>query len=114
MSMETLIKEEFKMKVKNKETQDETIEEIVGQDETIEETIEEIVGQDKIEEEKTGVVVDCLALNVRNEPDVTGQVIAVIQVGTKVTISEESSNDKFYSIVTADGISGYCKKQFIK
>lgn len=63
---------------------------------------------------QSGVVYNCLALNVRIEPDVTGKVVAVISKDTKVTISNVASTDLYYNVTLNDGISGYCKKEYIK
>ncbi len=64
--------------------------------------------------EKTGVVVDCLKLNVREAPNANANIVCVIDASTNLVIIEEESTDEFYAVCTASGAEGYCMKQFIK
>lgn len=64
----------------------------------------------------TGVVTDCLKLNVRSTPtDVPGKgnVVTTIECLTEVVIDMEGSTDRFYKICTASGIEGFCMRQYI-
>lgn len=64
----------------------------------------------------TGVVTDCLKLNVRSTPTDSsgkGNVVTTIECLTEVVIDMEGSTDRFYKICTASGIEGFCMKQFI-
>lgn len=84
------------------------------------ETIEEIVGQDFVGETKNqkqtmiGIIVDCLCLALRNDPSINSAIIKTIDAGSEVTIHNSKSTNDFYSVVTDDGISGFCKKSFVK
>ena len=61
---------------------------------------------------RKGIVENCLALNVRQTATPNGIVDNVIVAGTEITINNDSTKD-FYSITTAEGNSGFCRKQFI-
>lgn len=80
--------------------------------ETVENVVEETV---EVAEKKpvTGVVTDCLRLNVRMEPHAKAEVVAEIDVATDLMIDEEHSTDEFYKVTTAAGIEGYCMKKYV-
>lgn len=61
----------------------------------------------------SGIVIDCVRLNVRSEPDAAAPVICTIARNTEVAIIEEESTDEFYGICTASGVEGFCMKQYI-
>ena len=107
-------------KVSSKKIAEVINEEDVTEEIAVQETIEEITDQDKIEAvlvddtlRQGGVVVDCLSLNVRLEPDMFSKPIATIAKGTTIIIYQETSTDEFYHIASNDNV-GYCVKQFIK
>lgn len=61
-----------------------------------------------------GKVVDCVKLNVREEPNTKASVVFEIPVGSTVFIDETCSTDEFYKICTEHGVEGYCMKKFIE
>ena len=61
-----------------------------------------------------GKVVDCVRLNVREEPSTKASVVFEINVGSTVFIDETCSTDEFYKICTEHGVEGYCMKKFIE
>ena len=61
----------------------------------------------------TGVVANCAKLNVRVKPDVSGDVITVLNVGDEISIDVDESTDKWFKIRTVDGVKGYCMKKFV-
>lgn len=61
-----------------------------------------------------GKVVDCVRLNVREEPSAKASVVFEITVGSNVFIDETCSTDEFYKICTEHGVEGYCMKKFIE
>lgn len=73
------------------------------------ESIEEI-----IKTEVVGVVVDCLKLNVRENPTTDSEVVCEIPAASEVTIDEDNSTNDFYKICTAAGAEGFCMKKFIQ
>lgn len=64
-------------------------------------------------EPTTGVVTNCLKLNVREEPDSDGAIVCAINCDTKVIIDKAESTAEFYKICTESGIEGFCMKKFI-
>ena len=78
----------------------------------VEETVAEVI--DNIEPSKSGVVVDCLKLNVRNAPNAKADVVCVIDASTKFVIDVAESTDEFYAICTESGAEGYCMRKFVK
>ena len=61
----------------------------------------------------SGVVTDCVKLNVRKEPSPDAEVVAVIELLSEVAVDMDASSEGFYKICTAAGIEGYCMKKYI-
>lgn len=61
-----------------------------------------------------GYVVDCPKLNVRKDPNPKASVLCVIDRDAEVEVSESESTDHFYKIYLANGVEGFCMKQFIE
>lgn len=72
-----------------------------------------IAKDEPVVSEATGVVTDCLKLNVRKAPNADAEIVSVIPALTEVTINPEESTNEFYKICTADGICGFCMKKYI-
>ena len=62
---------------------------------------------------KTGVVTDCIKLNVRTEPNLKAEVLCELECLSRVVINEEESTDEFYKVYTSAGIEGFCMKKYI-
>lgn len=62
---------------------------------------------------KIGTVVDCMALNIRKEPNLTCEVVTMVLSGSQLTISRSGATEDFYKVSTSDGIEGYCLKQYV-
>ena len=87
---------------------EETVEEVI---EPVEETVEEVT---EVEENPTEVAfgkVNCSKLNVRKEPSINSVPLCIIEHGTRMEISE--FNGEWVKILTSDGVSGYCMREFI-
>lgn len=67
-----------------------------------------------LEKPLTGVVTDCLRLNVRQEPDRSAKVVTVIDCLSQVTVDPDGSAKDFYKVRTSDGIEGFCMKKYIQ
>ena len=67
----------------------------------------------EIKEIKTGIVVDCDKLNVREEPRSDADIICTIEKNSEVMIDEYESTNNFYRVFTASGIEGFCMKKYI-
>ena len=91
---------------------EETVEEVIEPaEETVEEAIEEVT---EVEEKPTEVAfgkVNCSKLNVRKEPSINSVPLCIIEHGTRMEISE--FNGEWVKILTSDGVSGYCMREFI-
>lgn len=88
--------------------------------EPVEEVAEETVATETetpapVEEVKPnmGIVVDCMKLRVRKNPNSYSGVLCEIPVDTKVVIDLDKSTVQFYKVTTEAGVEGYCMKKFI-
>ena len=91
---------------------EETVEEVI---EPVEETVEEVIEEvTEVEEKSTEVAfgkVNCSKLNVRKEPSIHSNPLCIVEYGTRMEISE--FNGEWVKILTPDGVSGYCMREFI-
>lgn len=78
---------------------------------TEETPVEELVEKETIV--KTGIVTDCLKLNVRELPSKDANVLCEILALAEVQINEEESTEDFFKVCTATGIEGFCMKKYI-
>lgn len=84
---------------------DERIDEIEVTPATTEEPSREI---------RIGTVANCARLRVRNNPNLNGEEMYSLKVGTDVEIDLLNSTDEFYLIRTSSGcFDGYCMKKYI-
>ena len=60
-----------------------------------------------------GRVVNCARLNVRKEPNIKSEIVAVIDAETDVEIIEVASTEEFYRVKTSDGVEGFCMKDYV-
>ena len=84
----------------------------VIENEAVVEAVEEPVEAPVVEEVKpmTGVVVDCVKLNIRKAPRADATILTTIDKGTTVIIHEEVGD--FYKIGDPNG-KEYCMKKYI-
>lgn len=83
--------------------------------------VTEPVGQDAPKAEKkstkriwiTGIVSNCKKLHVRSDVSKQSVSITLINAGTEVKINTKKSTQAWYSVKTADGIEGFCMKEYI-
>jgi len=61
----------------------------------------------------TGIVTDCVKLNVREDPDPTAMILGTITAATELIVSKEESTEEYYKICTSVGLEGYCMKKFV-
>lgn len=59
-----------------------------------------------------GNVAHCVKLNIRNTPELSGDIVGVLDSGTEVEIFVNESTDTFFKIKAGD-IEGYCMKMYI-
>lgn len=58
-------------------------------------------------------VINCEKLNIRVEPDITSEVLTIVNKGSKLTIFESESTEDWYSVLTEDDIKGFCMKKYV-
>lgn len=90
---------------------------VVSEPEVVAPVVNEVVAPTipEVETPKNlGKVIDCVKLNVREEPSAKSSIVFEIPVGSTVFIDETCSTDEFYKICTEHGVEGYCMKKFIE
>lgn len=60
---------------------------------------------------KYGVVDNCLQLYVRRKPNINSKIVTVLNKSDTVKIKD--SGRDFYSVITANGVFGFCMKKYI-
>ena len=80
-------------------------------EETVEEAIEEVTEAEEKSAEVAFGKVNCSKLNVRKEPSIHSNPLCIVEHGTRMEISE--FNGEWVKILTPDGVSGYCMREFI-
>ena len=62
-----------------------------------------------------GVVVNCIALNVREKPNADATPVHIIPEGTGVLVDFMESTEEYYKVSTTDeSVTGYCNRQYIQ
>ena len=103
---------------KEETTPVEEIEESIDTTETVEEN-EVVTEETEVIEDKTPDevpkpvygVVNCSKLNVRRGPSIDTASLCIVESGSKLDI--EQFNEEWLKVLTEDGISGYCMREFI-
>ena len=103
---------------KEETTPVEEIEESIDTTETVEET-EVVTEETEVIEDKTPDevpkpvygVVNCSKLNIRRGPSIDTASLCIVEGGSKLDI--EQYNEEWLKVLTEDGISGYCMREFI-
>ena len=91
---------------------EEAVEEVIEPvEETVEEAIEEVTEVEKKSTEVAFGKVNCSKLNVRKEPSIHSNPLCIVEHGTRMEIGE--FNGEWVKILTPDGVSGYCMREFI-
>lgn len=75
--------------------------------------VDEAAPAELIKNFASGVVTECVRLNIRKAPSPDGEVVSIIDCLTDVTVDLESSTDEFYKISTTAGVEGFCMKNYI-
>lgn len=103
---------------KEETTPVEEIEESIDTTETVEEN-EVVTEETEVIEDKTPDevpkpvygVVNCSKLNIRRGPSIDTASLCIVEGGSKLDI--EQYNEEWLKVLTEDGISGYCMREFI-
>ena len=62
----------------------------------------------------TGVVSNCIRLNIRKEPRSDAEVVTVVAISDELHVYLDSSTEDWYCVCTATGIDGFCMKTFVE
>ena len=103
---------------KEETTPVEEIEESIDTTEMVEEN-EVVTEETEVIEDKTPDeipkpvygVVNCSKLNIRRGPSIDTASLCIVEGGSKLDI--EQYNEEWLKVLTEDGISGYCMREFI-
>lgn len=103
---------------KEETTPVEEIEESIDTTETVEEN-EVVTEETEVIENRTPDevpkpvygVVNCSKLNIRRGPSIDTASLCIVEGGSKLDI--EQYNEEWLKVLTEDGISGYCMREFI-
>lgn len=60
-----------------------------------------------------GMVHECVKLNIRAAPAKTADIKTVEFAGTFLTVDLDKSTDDWYCVWNAEGIEGFCMKQYV-
>lgn len=61
----------------------------------------------------TGVVVNCIKLNVRAEPNRDSDIVCVLDAKSEIIIDVNKSVDGWFYVSTAGNVNGYCMRKYI-
>ena len=61
----------------------------------------------------TGIVDNCIRLNVREKPSVDAEILTALEVGSEVRLLKDETENGFYKVCTASGLEGYCMCEYI-
>ena len=76
--------------------------------ETVEDSIEETPAAPV-----TGVVTNCLKLNIRENPNTDSKVVCEVTMLDELMIDEEASTDEWFKVYTEMGVEGFCMKKYV-
>lgn len=92
------------------------VEEIVEETEIVEESVaveEPVIEEEKAPETVTGVVTDCVKLNIRKKPNINAEVLCEVVALSELVINLDKSNDNWLSVCTESGVNGFCMKKYV-
>ena len=61
----------------------------------------------------TGIVDNCIRLNVREKPSIDAEILTALEAGSEVRLMKDEIENGFYKICTASGLDGYCMREYI-
>lgn len=70
-------------------------------------------GIDEEKQERTGMIVNCRAVNLRKGPNKNANVLAILPVGEEVHIKGNTGKG-WYSVSTEEVSKGYIMEEFVK
>lgn len=61
-----------------------------------------------------GTVVGCTRLNVRVKPNLTADIVCVINANDKITVDPAKSTDEWYRLRTTTGAEGFTMRKYVE
>ena len=61
----------------------------------------------------SGIVTDCLYLNVRKLPDINADLRQRVNDDRNICVDLDASTEDFYKVRTSDGVEGFCMRKYI-
>ena len=61
----------------------------------------------------TGLVTNCVRLNIRRKTNINSEIVGGVKAGDKLTINLNQSTEDWLSVTTEDGVKGFCMKQYV-
>lgn len=98
--------EVFEASLVDEQAPENVVEDVV--DETVKEPIEETPAAPV-----TGVVTNCLKLNIRENPNTDSKVVCEVTMLDELVIDEEASTDEWFKVYTEMGVEGFCMKKYV-
>lgn len=98
-------------RVKRKEL--DPIDEVAMEQPVIEEVVSEVTEELKTDEFLNGIVHNCVKLNVRRNPSIDSEVIAVINEQDQIKVKDVDTLSDWYFIQLPNGEEGFSMKKYI-
>lgn len=61
----------------------------------------------------SGIVDNCIRLNVREKPSIDAEILTALEAGSEVRLLKDEMENGFYKVCTASGLEGYCMCEYI-
>ena len=87
--------------------------ETVEETEVAAEVVEEVTKAAEEPSNITGVVVNCVSLNVRSSGEIADNILAVIPAGTILNLNQKESTSEWIKVKTESGVEGFCLRKYI-
>lgn len=82
----------------------------VNSNEEMTETSEEVLEEPTT---VTGLVMNCVRLNIRRKTNINSEIVGGVKAGDKLAINLNQSTEDWLSVTTEDGVKGFCMKQYV-
>lgn len=89
------------------------IDEVAMEQPVIEEVVSEVAEELKIDEFLDGIVHNCVKLNVRKNPSIDSDVIAVLNEQDKIKVKDVDTLSDWYFIQLPNGKEGFSMKKYV-
>ena len=98
---------------RGKRKEPDPIDEVAMEQPVIEEVVSEVAEEPKIDEFLDGIVHNCVKLNVRKNPSIDSDVIAVLNEQDKIKVKDVDTLSDWYFIQLPNGKEGFSMKKYV-